>query len=49
VHTLTVADHYEKAVRTQLGALLRAYVDDVTERRGCTDVKFPRPADFATK
>jgi hypothetical protein len=49
VHTLTVADHYEKAVGKQLGALLRAYVDDVTERRGCTDVRFPKPADFATK
>ncbi|MER5465958.1 hypothetical protein ABT010_35965 [Streptomyces sp. NPDC002668] len=46
VHTLTVADDYDKVARKRLGALFRAYVDDVAARRGCVDVKFPKSADF---
>ncbi|MFJ4843117.1 hypothetical protein [Streptomyces sp. NPDC088746] len=30
-----------------LEALFRAYVDDATGRRGCTDVVRPDAADFA--
>ncbi|MER7494888.1 hypothetical protein ABT033_20040 [Streptomyces pharetrae] len=29
-----------------LGPLFKAYVTDITDRRGCTDVKLPRESDY---
>ncbi|MEU5581334.1 hypothetical protein ABZ791_13260 [Streptomyces huasconensis] len=46
VHTLTVSYTYDNLTRDRLRALFRAYVDDITARRGCTDVTFPAPAAF---
>ncbi|MFJ6634490.1 hypothetical protein ACIQMR_24340 [Streptomyces sp. NPDC091376] len=46
LHTLTVSFTYDDVVLDRLPALLRAYVDDITRRRGCTDVTFPEPSDF---
>ncbi|WP_267245049.1 hypothetical protein [Streptomyces sp. PR69] len=46
LHTLTVAYPYDRTVRADLSAVFRAYVDDVTARRGCTDVKFPSASAF---
>ncbi|WP_327324612.1 hypothetical protein OG735_20385 [Streptomyces sp. NBC_01210] len=46
VHTMTLGNVYDRVVQGRLSGLLRAYVDDVAARRGCTDVKFPEPADF---
>ncbi len=49
LHALTVSYTYDGVVSGQMAALLRAYVDDVTERRGCTDVVFPPASVFAPK
>ncbi len=46
VHTLTVSYTYDDLTRDRVRALFRAYVDDITARRGCTDVTFPAPAAF---
>ncbi|MFF3458250.1 hypothetical protein ACFYXH_28800 [Streptomyces sp. NPDC002730] len=46
VHALTVSYTYDSVVLDRLPALFRAYVNDITERRGCTDVKFPAPSAF---
>lgn len=46
IHTLRVDGGYEPLVRDRLRALFRAYVVDVVERRGCTDLVFPGKSDF---
>ncbi|WP_406164447.1 hypothetical protein [Streptomyces sp. NBC_00996] len=46
VHTLSFGLRYDDIVRDRISTLFKAYADDITERRGCTDVKFPRPSDF---
>ncbi|WP_251020572.1 hypothetical protein [Streptomyces sp. ISL-98] len=46
VHTLTVSYTYDDVVLDRLPALFRAYVEGITERRGCTDVEFPAPSAF---
>ncbi|MEV4339811.1 hypothetical protein [Streptomyces sp. NPDC049590] len=50
VHTLSTSYAYDDALggRT-VSALFRAYVDDFTERRGCTRVKYPDAADFGDR
>ncbi|MFD6279993.1 hypothetical protein ACFWFI_31170 [Streptomyces sp. NPDC060209] len=47
VHVMWMPYPYDGIVRDRLEALFRAYVDDATDRRGCTDVVFPDAADFA--
>lgn len=47
VHVMWVAYPYDRIVADRLEALFRAYVDEATERRGCTGVTFPEKADFA--
>lgn len=47
VHVLWVAYPYDRIAADRLEPLFRAYVDDVTERRGCTDVVLPGAKDFA--
>ncbi|MFF4163681.1 hypothetical protein [Streptomyces sp. NPDC001741] len=47
VHVLWVAYPYDRIAADRLESLFRAYVDDVTERRGCTDVVLPDAKDFA--
>ncbi|WP_326698851.1 hypothetical protein OG909_16985 [Streptomyces sp. NBC_01754] len=47
VHVMRLADPYDRVVGDRLEALLRAYVDDATGRRGCTGVLLPGAADFA--
>ncbi|MET9593239.1 hypothetical protein ABZY45_20235 [Streptomyces sp. NPDC006516] len=47
VHVLWVTYPYDRIAAGRLESLFRAYVDDVTERRGCTDVVLPEAKDFA--
>ena len=47
VHVLWVTYPYDRILRDRLEPLFRAYVDDATERRGCTDVVLPDAEDFA--
>ncbi|MFD7229637.1 hypothetical protein [Streptomyces sp. NPDC059881] len=49
LHTLTVSFTYDDVVLDRLPALFRAYVDDITRRRGCTDVTFPEPSAFTAR
>ncbi|WP_326436509.1 hypothetical protein [Streptomyces sp. H27-D2] len=42
VHTMTASYPYDDIVKGRLSELFRAYIDDVAERRGCTDVRFPK-------
>ncbi|MGW7369080.1 hypothetical protein ACWGI8_38075 [Streptomyces sp. NPDC054841] len=46
IHTLTVSYTYEDVVLDRLSTLFRAYVDDITRRRGCTGVELPAPSAF---
>lgn len=46
VHTLSIDYPYDDVIKKQLRSLFKAYVDDVTARRGCTGVKFPQAATF---
>lgn len=46
IHTMTAAYGYDKVVTPELEKVFRSYVDDVTDRRGCTDVAMPAPATF---
>jgi hypothetical protein len=43
---MTAAYGYDKVVTPELEKVFRSYVDDVTDRRGCTDVTMPAPATF---
>ncbi|GHG99928.1 hypothetical protein [Streptomyces rubradiris] len=46
LHTLGTSYEYDDALGSRtVSALFRAYVDDITERRGCTQVTFPQAAD----
>lgn len=47
VHVMWLSYPYDRIVPDRLEALFRAYVDDATERRGCTDVVRPDAVDFA--
>ncbi|MFJ8754434.1 hypothetical protein ACIREO_34695 [Streptomyces sp. NPDC102441] len=47
VHVMWLSYPYDRIVADRLEPLFRAYVDDATERRGCTGTVFPDPADFA--
>ncbi|MGW7089122.1 hypothetical protein ACWGH2_37325 [Streptomyces sp. NPDC054871] len=47
LHTLTSSYTYTEALNpTAISALFRAYVNDFTKRRGCTDVTLPDAKDF---
>ncbi|MFI0809455.1 hypothetical protein [Streptomyces echinatus] len=47
LHTLSSSYTYDNVLSARtLAALFRAYVDDITERRGCTHVTFPPAKDF---
>ncbi|MBV1935685.1 hypothetical protein KUF83_03780 [Streptomyces sp. BV286] len=46
LHTLSVDYPYDEIVEQRLKALFHAYVDDITARRNCTDVKYPKPSAF---
>ncbi|NEB74238.1 hypothetical protein G3I40_03125 [Streptomyces sp. SID14478] len=49
LHTLTVDHLYDDILGPRaLDSLFRAYVDDITTRRGCTHVTFPDAKDFHT-
>ncbi len=49
IHALTVSYTYDNVAHAQMQGLFRAYVEDITKRRGCTGVKLPRGADFAPR
>lgn len=44
VHTISVSSSYADTLAPSLRALFRSYVDRITARRDCTDIKFPTPA-----
>ncbi|MFH8936066.1 hypothetical protein [Streptomyces griseosporeus] len=46
IHTMTIAYSYDRLMAPEMAKVFRAYVDDVVERRGCTQVTFPPAADF---
>ncbi|MFH8732664.1 MULTISPECIES: hypothetical protein [unclassified Streptomyces] len=46
IHTMTVAYGYDDLMTPVLEKVFRAYVTDVTERRGCSQVKFPAASTF---
>jgi hypothetical protein len=47
LHVLWADYPYDRIAADRLEALFRAYVDEATGRRGCTDVVLPDAADFA--
>ncbi|MEE1941709.1 hypothetical protein V1L54_20260 [Streptomyces sp. TRM 70361] len=47
VHVLTAGHPYVQGAGRHLEPVFRAYVEDVAERRGCTDVVLPTADDFA--
>ncbi|PJE96914.1 hypothetical protein CUT44_15270 [Streptomyces carminius] len=47
VHVLTAGYPYVHGAGRHLEPVLRAYVEDVAERRGCTDAVLPTADDFA--
>ncbi|WP_454314905.1 hypothetical protein [Streptomyces phaeoluteigriseus] len=47
IHTLSASYIYDNVLEPRaLSALFHAYVDDITERRGCTHVTYPDPKHF---
>ena len=47
LHTLSSSYTYDDILGSQrLNSLFSAYVDDITKRRGCTDVTYPDAKDF---
>ncbi|MFF3940996.1 hypothetical protein [Streptomyces phaeofaciens] len=47
LHTLSTSYLYDNVLDARtLSDLFHAYVDDITERRGCTDVTYPDARDF---
>lgn len=47
LHTLSAGYTYDNVLSPQvLSDLFRAYVDDITERRGCTRITYPDAKDF---
>ncbi|MEV5161572.1 hypothetical protein [Streptomyces sp. NPDC053728] len=49
LHLMQVSYPYDRILRDRLEPLFRAYVEDATERRGCTGVVLPEAADFARR
>ncbi|MFG2840983.1 hypothetical protein ACGFZH_04065 [Streptomyces zaomyceticus] len=49
LHTLSAGYTYDNVLGARtLSAVFRAYVDDITKRRGCTHVTYPADKDFRT-
>ncbi|WP_405870045.1 hypothetical protein OHB11_01700 [Streptomyces zaomyceticus] len=49
LHTLSTGYTYDNVLGAKtLSAVFRAYVDDITKRRGCTHVTYPATKDFRT-
>jgi hypothetical protein len=46
LHTMTLSDGYAEVAAPAHEKVFRAYVDDVTARRGCTGVRFPAASAF---
>ncbi|MGW5906295.1 hypothetical protein ACWFQ6_31600 [Streptomyces althioticus] len=46
IHTMTLGLGYDQVIPAEIKKVFRAYVTDVTERRGCTDVVLPKSSDF---
>lgn len=46
IHTMTLSYGYDEIVTRSYQKVFRAYVDDVTGRRGCTNIKFPSSSTF---
>ncbi|URN12518.1 hypothetical protein LUW77_15135 [Streptomyces radiopugnans] len=46
MHILTVSWPYVDGAVRHLEPVLRAYVEDVAERRGCTDTALPPKSDY---
>ncbi|MCL8014509.1 hypothetical protein [Streptomyces sp. AS02] len=46
IHTMTIAWEYDELTTPAYEKVFRAYVDDVTHRRGCTNLKFPAHTTF---
>ncbi|GHB26049.1 hypothetical protein GCM10010377_15150 [Streptomyces viridiviolaceus] len=46
VHTMTLGLGYDRVAAPQMEKVFRAYVTDVTDRRHCTGVVFPKTSDF---
>jgi hypothetical protein len=47
LHTISSSYAYDSVLGSQaLSSLFRAYVDDITKRRGCTHVTYPDAKDF---
>lgn len=46
IHTMTMAYGYDRLTTPDYEKVFRAYVTDVTQRRGCTNVKFPATSTF---
>ncbi|MFJ8823676.1 hypothetical protein ACIREE_18020 [Streptomyces sp. NPDC102467] len=46
IHTMSLAMGYDRLVTPEMAKVFRAYVEDVTHRRGCTDVTFPAASSF---
>ncbi|MFC9245773.1 hypothetical protein ACFT7S_17700 [Streptomyces sp. NPDC057136] len=47
LHTLSSSYTYDNVIGPQtMSVLFRAYVDDITKRRGCTHVTYPDAKDF---
>ncbi|MEV5437165.1 hypothetical protein AB0K80_14250 [Streptomyces sp. NPDC052682] len=46
IHTMTLALGYATVMASETEKVFRAYVTDVTERRHCTDLVFPKHSDF---
>jgi hypothetical protein len=46
LHTLTLSYTYDGLLAELRKPLFEAYVTDITDRRGCTDVKLPRESDY---
>lgn len=48
IHTMTVSLGYHSIMTPPMEQVFRAYVDDVTNRRHCTDLVFPESSAFGT-
>ncbi|MGW0839399.1 hypothetical protein ACWD26_04435 [Streptomyces sp. NPDC002787] len=49
IHALTVSYTYVRAIEPRLRPLFKAYVDDITAARDCTDIDFPAPSAFPSE
>ncbi|MEU6661804.1 hypothetical protein [Streptomyces sp. NPDC046821] len=46
IHTMTLSVGYDRVATPRMAKVFKSYVDDVTRRRGCTDVTFPKASTF---